>query len=58
MQESRWVFFGPWLTLAALYLALCGHRLALLFFTAVVGAALLPAQGVRPGAWRPLERAR
>jgi hypothetical protein len=54
------VFFGPWLTLASLYLALCGHRLALLFFTAVVGAALLPAQGVRrgdPAAWRQLERA-
>ncbi len=55
------MFFGPWLTLAALYLALCGHRLALLFFTAGVGAALLPAQGVRPGgpaAWQQIERAR
>ncbi|KAK9838528.1 hypothetical protein WJX81_005754 [Elliptochloris bilobata] len=43
-----WVFFGPWLTLASLYLALCGYRIALLFFTAVVGAALLPAQGEWP----------
>ena len=47
MCACRWVFFGPWLTFVSLYFALCGYRVALLFFTAVVGAALLPAQGVR-----------
>ena len=42
-----WVAIGPWLTFVSLYFAVCGYRVALLFFTAVVGAALLPAQGVR-----------
>ena len=59
LYACRWVFFGPWLTCVSVYLAVCGYRVALMFFTAVIGAALLPAQGVRhmPNALRSPFRA-